>query len=240
MLVRRLSRLDHLNVEMGLLGQTARGRPIVFLDRIDASAIRDLLDAAGLQQVAKSRRQLTAADQAALYELRRVLAARAGGRRSMPWSRRSPSATKPSRPCASACTAASFRSASPSPSSMRTPGLTRCGPATSLSRPGVHDPRYRPAQRRVRQCQAGQRRLAADHQDRARCPRPGTEAHELRHALDDEEETGRLAKRPARRRVPSLRGCWRSPATTNASRPRPSTSCAPTSVSCTTRPPRRA
>lgn len=77
-LVRRLSRLDKLNVEIGFLGQTGSERPLVFLDRIESSLINDLLDAAGKLRESSRRRALTDADHAALYELRRALAVRVG------------------------------------------------------------------------------------------------------------------------------------------------------------------
>lgn len=76
--VRRLSRIDRLNVEMGLFGQTERGRAIVLLDRIESNLVKDLLDAAGKRQEPASTRALTDADHAALYELRRALAAHVG------------------------------------------------------------------------------------------------------------------------------------------------------------------
>lgn len=77
-LVRRLSRLDTINVEMGLRGQTGNGRPLVFLDRIESSLIDDLLDAADKPRSDAPRRALTEADHAALYELRRALGAQVG------------------------------------------------------------------------------------------------------------------------------------------------------------------
>ena len=77
-LVRRLLRLDKLNVEIDFLGQTGSERSIVFLDRIESSLINDLLDAAGKRKESSRRRSLTDADHAALYELRRALAVRVG------------------------------------------------------------------------------------------------------------------------------------------------------------------
>lgn len=76
--VRRLSRIDRLNIEMGLLGQTDGTRPIVFMDRIESLLLRDLLDATGKHSDAERGRPLTRADKAALFELRRLLAVRVG------------------------------------------------------------------------------------------------------------------------------------------------------------------
>lgn len=77
-LVRRLSRLDTINVEMGLRGQTGNGRPLVFLDRIESSLLDDLLASADKHRAGSHRRALTDADHAALYELRRALGAQVG------------------------------------------------------------------------------------------------------------------------------------------------------------------
>ncbi len=76
--VRRLSRLDRINIEMGATGQTDGERAVVFLDRIESQLVLALLAAADKKPKSARERPLTSADQAALGELLRVLAAKVG------------------------------------------------------------------------------------------------------------------------------------------------------------------
>ena len=197
-LLRRLSRLDHLNVEMGLLGQTARGRPIVFMDRIEASAIRDLLDAAGLQQVAKSRRQLTAADQAALYELRRVLAARAGEAAIDALVAALAERDEAIETMRKRLHGGQLSISKPESFVYEDAWFDTLWPATSLSRPG--GPLILDTD--LRSVEFANAKLASGDSQRTiktvlDALALGTEAHELRHALDDEEETGAAGETPS-------------------------------------------
>ncbi len=189
--VRRLSRLDHLNVEMGLLGQTARGRPIVFLDRIESSIIRDLLDAAGLRKEAKARRALTAADQAALYELRRTLAERTGEAAIDELVATLAERDEAIETMRARLHGGRLQIEKPESFVYEDAWFDKLWPVTSLSHPGgplILDTDLRS----VEFANAKLRRGAAQKtiQIVLDTLALSTEAHETRHALDDEEESG--------------------------------------------------
>jgi hypothetical protein len=74
--VLRLQRLDTLNIELGLLGSTEAGLPVVMLDRLEAMLAKDLPVMYG--RSAEPRSDRNAFDRAALDRLRAALEARLG------------------------------------------------------------------------------------------------------------------------------------------------------------------
>lgn len=67
--VQRLRRLDHLNIEMGMLGETEGSQPLVLLDRLEASLVRDL----PLAFSKPATKNPDALESAAMFHLRRLL-----------------------------------------------------------------------------------------------------------------------------------------------------------------------
>lgn len=191
LLVRRLSRLDHLNIEMGLLGQTARGRPVVFLDRIEAAVIRDLLDASSRRKGSRPGRPLTDADQAALYELRRVLAARAGEEAIDALVAALTERDEAIETMRRRLHGGRLEISKPESFVFEDAWFEKLWPLTSLNNPGgplIIDTDLRTvefADAKLRRG-AAQKTIAIVLDAIAL----GTEAHETRHALDDEEESG--------------------------------------------------
>lgn len=196
--VRRLSRLDRINVEMGLLGQTARGRPVVFLDRVESSSIRDLLDAAGLRKEAKPRRQLTDADRAALYELRRTLAARAGEAAIDALVAALAERDEAVETMRARLHGGRLQIEKPETFVYADAWFDKLWPVTSLQNPG--GPLLLDTD--LRSVDFANAKLARSDMQRTiqivlDALAMGTEAHETRHALDDEEESG-AAREPGK------------------------------------------
>ena len=74
--VLRLRRLDHLNIEMGMFGETEGTQPLVLLDRLEASMVDDL----GRAFAPKAKDNKDEIDRVALFHLRRLLETSIGPR----------------------------------------------------------------------------------------------------------------------------------------------------------------